>query len=797
MGWLLRLESFMLDVVDLLTDGASEVGAAFTEAAHWLEDVLSDPWTAGVFATYIALASTLALLSRRATAVRRRSGLRVATVVLALAIATFGGATFRWSFFLPGVWLVGVGTLSLWGSEINERFILPRRVAHIHLMPQWIIGPTNTRNSSDLGFLCIAIGLAMAGGGTLHAVAALLAILPVLRRVARYETALRKSGDASKYTPPIWGWSVSAVILGGLFAAAATGALLDRHYSWIDVSSPSSEGPLVLQALLAIEIGIASLSAAAIGLAVQLRSSSFGSDIAFSQLRRNQLVVSFGSHLLVIVATVYVLGHWNGAKDPFEGLFPSLVVHSALLTSAWVVVEAAWAVLDLARVRKVVDSVSGLALANEWQAQMRLYGWNAYRRSYGPSPASQTPESVHLLIQAVQGAFRIGDLELLEDILTAWVANALTQPAIAQFERFAPTADELEKALFVIELGWKDAACLDGLDIALAQVVRNASAIPGAGSAYIRALMPLVRLTYPPFSKDSRHHEIRGFNPELPGFRTLDELTSAATQVRDDGAVRWLLHSYWRRRARLAICWAERLTPDDEKNGRYPRLAFAERLFELLGNYAGVPASGSRSTVREDVVRVIVDAVSAAESRAAIAAGLNKIYAVADYDDDTLWHLWDDLKAIAEKPRTNTGLLLSILDRSVSRTVSLDGREPTVSFGVHSFFEFCSALSLTIASIDEEDDEGARSGGQQEHRLAEAVWTLARWAVERSQDPDAGVTYWFPTRSMQNWLREFLSNCSLSVAWKVADAVWDWAAERPAERAWLASSIDGPWLRGQ
>ena len=357
----------MLDVLDWLRQGASEAGLAFAQAARWIGEGLTDPWTAGVFGTYIALATVLALLSRSAARLRQRSGLRVATAVLALAIASFGGATFRWSLFLPGVWLVGVGILSLWGSEINERFIAPRRIARIWLVPRWIVGPTNTRNSNDLGFLCIVIGLGIVGGGILHAVAASLVILPVLRRVARSEIALLTSGEASKFTPPVWDLSVSAIVFLGIVLTIATGALLDRHYSWIDVSSPS-QGPLVLQALLAVEVGIASLAAAVVGLAVQLRSSSFGADIAFSQLRRDRLIASFGSVLSVIVATVVVLGHWNGAKEPFDGLFPSLVVLGALLTSAWVVLEATLAVRDLARVRYVVDSVSRLTLTNEWQA---------------------------------------------------------------------------------------------------------------------------------------------------------------------------------------------------------------------------------------------------------------------------------------------------------------------------------------------------------------------------------------------------------------------------------------------
>jgi len=785
----------MPDVVDLLKDGASEAGAALAQAARWVGEGLTDPWTAGVFGTYLAIAAVLALLSRSAARLRQRSGLRVATAVLALTVATLGGATLRWTLFLPGVWLVGVGILSLWGGEINERFIAPRRVARIWLVPQWIVGPTATRNSNELGFLCIVIGLGMIGGGILHAVVILLAILAALRRVARREIALLKSGEASKYAPPIWPLSVSVIVFSGILLAISIGALLDRHYSWIDVSPPS-QGPLVLQALLAVELGIASLSAAAVGVAVQLRSSSFGADIAFSQLRQNRLVASFVSLLVVMIATVWVLGHWNGALEPFDGLFPSLVVHGALLTSGWVVLEAVSAVFDLARVQQVVDSVSRLPLANEWQAQLRLYGWNAYRRSFGPSPASQPPQSVHLLIQAIQGAVRIGDLGLLEDIVTSWVAHAATQPVICQFEPFAPTAEALEQALPALDLQWEDADSLEGLDIALAYVVRNASVIPGAGSAHIRALIPLARLTYPPFSKDRHHHDVRGFDAELPGFRTLDELTTAAAQVRDDAAVKWLLRTYWRERARLGICWAERLTPDDEKNGKYPRLEFARHLFGLIAKYAEVPASSSRGTVREDVVRVIVDSVSAAASRAVIADGLGKVYDLTDHDDDTLWYLWRDFEKIAEKPRTDTNWLVAILDRSVSRTISLEGRESIVSYGLHSFFDFCRVLSISIASVGKEDAGGAGSVSQKEQRLAGVVWALTRWAIERSQGPDAGLKHWLHPWFLENELRDFVSSCSLSVAWRLADAVWDWAAEQPAERAWLASSIDGPWLRG-
>ena len=104
--------------------------------------------------------------------------------------------------------------------------------------------------------------------------------------------------------------------------------------------------------------------------------------------------------------------------------------------------------------------------------------------------------------------------------------------------------------------------------------------------------------------------------------------------------------------------------------------------------------------------------------------------------------------------------------------------------------------SFAIASLGKEDLRGTGSVSQEEQRLAGAVWALTRWAIERSQGPDAGLKHWLHPWSLQSELRDFVSGCSLPVAWKVADAVWDWAADQPAERAWLACSIDGPWLHG-
>lgn len=769
------------NIVDHLRKIASELLSAFGDFAERSGENLSDPWSAGVFVAFVILTAVLTWLSRL-DALLRQPKVRIA--VLALAIATLGGATFRWTLFLPGVWLVGVGITSLWGREIDARFIAPRRVARIWL-PHWIARLGNTRNSIDLGLLCIVIGLAIVGGGLLHAVTALLVILPQLWRLGRREVRLLRSGEASTLFSPIWDLSVGAVVLLGLALAGATGGLLDRHFSWIDVSSSSTQGPLVLQALLAIEVAIASLSAAAIGLAIQLRSTSFGTDIAFAQLRRNRLLAAFSPLIVMIVATIAVLGQWNDAREPLDGLVPSLVVHGALLASAWVVFESISTVIELTRVRHVANTVSGLALANDWQDQLRLYGWNAIHMD--------TPESVYLLAQALQGAVRIGNIELLESIVRDWVFIAGTQPAIQRLNPLIPSPEALEK-LAATDLAPEDADFLDGLDIALAQVVRTTAMVPGVTGPHIRALTSLAGLTSPPLSKDRHHHEIRGYSEGLPGFRTLDELTWQAAHVGDGGAVEGLLSMYWRENGRLAIKWAERLTPDDEKDGSLPRLPFAERLFELLVAYAEVPLPRSRGTIREQVVRIIVDLVSAAESRAVILIGLHKLHGVVDYDDDTLWFLWEDFGKIAQKPATDSGWLGAILDRSVSRTVSLDGRESTVSFGLHSFFEFCTALSFAIARSGDEAEGRGLSASEQEQGLAASVWALTRWAIER---PPANVSLSNPVPiwRIRNALRDFLSSCSTSVAWKVADAAWDWAAERPAERLWLAHLVDGPWLR--
>lgn len=787
-----RTDYFTISAGGWLVDRGSDLRAAFTEMSEWIGENLADPWTASVLGMFLFFAATLAWLTRPGTPRQQRAGSKLMIPLLALMIATFGGGTLRWSLALPGTWLAGVGVLTIWGGEINERLIAQRRVARIWL-PHWTTIFTNTRNSANLGLLSVVLGLAMVAGGAFHAVSLLLVSLPILRRVTRSEVRLLKSGEASNFSPAIWSSSVSVVVLAGLAFAVLTGLLVDRHFSWIDVSSPSSEGPLVLQALLAVEVGVASLSAAAIGLAVQLRSSAFGSDIAFSQLSRNRLVASFVILLTTTVATIFVLGNWNDLKGPLSGLLPSLVVQAALAAAAWVVFEATTTVMNLASVRNVSKSVGNLALANDWQEQLRTFGWNAHRPGFGPIRGFRLPRSVHLLIQAIQGAVRTGDLGLLQDIVSDWSDNAATQPAVAQFRGYARTADALEQALFDKELDWKDASTLDGLDIALAYVVQNASAIPGAGRVYVRTLLPLAQLTYPPFSKDVKYHDVRGYYNEIPGFRTLDELIQTAAHIDDAEAVRWLLVEYWPTRVRLAIHWAERITPDDEKNGTFPRLPVAEHLFDMLAGYAKIWSTDSRKTVRGEVIQVLVQAVSVAESSAAITEGLHKVYEVVDYDDDTIWFHWQDLKRIAEKPRADTAWLGAILDRSVA--VSLDGRESIVSFGLHSFIEFCAALSLAIEEHADRDAEGARSASDEEERLAMAVWKLTLWAIERSDAQDAKLRFRFQKWSLREKLQDFVSNCSLSVAWKVVDEIWDWAAVLPAERDWLARAVDGPWLR--
>lgn len=623
----------------------------------------------------------------------------------------------------------------------------------------------------------------MVGGGTLQAAATGLATFVILRRVSRSELHLFRSGRAREYAGPLWPLRVSTFILLIAALAAWTGAVVDGYFSWIDVSSSPTEGPLVIQALLGAEIAIVSLSATAVGLTVQLRSTSFGADIALAHLHPRRLIGAFFCSVAIIVLAIYVLGQWNGVSEPVSGLYPSLLVHGALFTTGWLVYEAASAVFDLTRVHRVVDAVGNLTLANDWQDEIRVYGWNSDRPS---------PRSVHLLIQAVQGAIRIADLELLERIVSTWAHLASTQPGIRQFDFFAPTADEANSARLAVDVDWRDAEFLNGLDVALAQVVRNVAAIPGVNSAQIRALSPLAGLPYPPFSRTGHHHEIRGFYvSDIPGFRTLAELTEALLDIGDEAAVRWLLDRYWRDRGRLAIHWAERLTDDQEKNRRLlPRLSLANHLFGLLPTYA----SKSSPETRKRIVEAIIDILQVADSRAAISTGLRSIDLMDPYDSGDLWSMWREIANIASKPHADIGWLVAIVERAASRINRTTGGKVHLSFDGDDLLKLCGILSHRIDELETTTvgpHVGLEEPATQRSLLVSAVWGPLRWGLQSGSDD-------LPLWLLEQQLFDFLSVASPSVVWQLADIIWDWADAAGAEEARrLARFVDGPWLRSE
>ena len=327
------------------------LGDFMADAGSDLHAALSDPWTLATIC--VVLATCLAVFAFSAAA--RKHHLpkpdRFYTLLAALGIAALAGASFHWTWLLPGVVLVLIGLLSMYGREFVEAFLGTRRVAASWSMHPWIAALTNPRNSYVIGLLCIALGIALLGGGLVLWLTALIFAVNILRRLVPREIRAWKSGDSKKYSPVFWQFPTTGVIAVVLFVGVVTGVLLDRTFLWIDSSPQTSQGPLVLQALIAVEVGVLTLGLAAIGLAIQLRASSFSAEIATSQLHRYRLAGVFLIVAASLVATVLTLGQWDASIRKIDGLIPSLVVHLSLLALVAMIIVTAGAIPELVELR--------------------------------------------------------------------------------------------------------------------------------------------------------------------------------------------------------------------------------------------------------------------------------------------------------------------------------------------------------------------------------------------------------------------------------------------------------------
>ncbi|MCH7580662.1 MAG: hypothetical protein IIB22_10505, partial [Chloroflexi bacterium] len=168
----------------------------------------------------------------------------------------------------------------------------------------------------------------------------------------------------------------------------------------------------------------------------------------------------------------------------------------------------------------------------------------------------------------------------LLEVVQHWSHSATTQPALRKFDVFPVSGETVTDALARIQLTWKDADLLDGLDKALASLVVNAEAAPGVGSLHMHALHPLTGLTQPPFVKERKNHEVPGFEHDIPGFRTLIALSNASVRQADLSGLLYLISRAWFHNSRLAIVWAERCSDQSRINSSYSDLPFARDLFE-------------------------------------------------------------------------------------------------------------------------------------------------------------------------------------------------------------------------
>jgi hypothetical protein len=754
---------------------ASHTSEAWDGLADQFDPNLSAPFPLVLISVY-SVGFLAVLLVGRSRLVTQTPIRPLAFGLLALVLATISGAQAKWTTILVGVALLGLGVTSSFGADVAS---LLGRSGRRSRMEYHLAAMGNTVLSALVGVALTVTGAAILAANPIHLCAAV--VVTAERRPLRVMLRFRDAEYRQNFKVFWDAWRmVSAATF--VFIAGFAGLLLDGYFRWVDVdpndAASVERASFILQAIIGAVGVVAALSAGSIGLAIQLRSSLFGSDVAFAFLPKRRLLALGAAATAVIVAALFVLGHLPRASDYASGLVPTLVVHAALLVLLWLVVETGFLLSSYARSRPVLSAIGSLPESRSWPDDLRMYGYNAGRRQYGLSEASQLPRSVHLFSQSLRSAIRGSDLELAQEVVLSWSSGCKSDRTLSNLLFRVLNPWEIDR-LVPITLTWEECDFLDGLDEAHAEVIDNAAIYSSFNASFAAALYPLVELSYPPLCETRQHNDNFALEEGVPGFRALLSLTYAAVQTGHTNLLSRLVARDWSRNLWLATAWSEKY-PVTGKQSQYESGNYVKHAYSELARVAISAPEGRREDLVESIARTLIRSLEPASSRDVLTSGLMSIHQIDPYSYGALSRSWDDLAAIAQKSNANLGWHLVLAERS-ARADAMEEQKKRL-FDLRGFVDHAIAIAV---GLDAEAEQHYSSKLQQDDAVKAAFAAI-----------EATYTGEFPFRHVAgDVLRGAMDRLPPRSRSQLADLVWDWSYHDPDNRSWLARLVDGPWLR--
>jgi hypothetical protein len=571
---------------------------------------------------------------------------------------------------------------------------------------------------------------------------------------------------------PVWRLPTAAALVGGLLYLLLLGLVADQSVNLVD-TSPGSQTPQLLQAALGAEGAIGALALAVLGIAIQIRASSFGADLAIRLHSWSGLAALAVGLVVSIVLTALVLGNWNTWGD--DGSHAAVVLMLSFGIMALFTIAVVRFVANSSNSRGILDPVADLALSHRLEDDLRIFGWNS-NSSY------RFPIAVSFLSQALIGAWRQNDLELFTDIVDRWVWNLEQQDFQGRMQP-PHTPSLLNDRQGQLEwkknrvMSWEDADAYDGLDIALSRSVRSIYSAIQKDTNYVYKLAGLARLVFPPFGPDRKgNFEIARWGWEqqsIPGFRVIDELANFFIRNEDWNALTWLLEDVWHEKAILAISWAEANTEESIKNGDYPRLRVSKELADWVARCRDLAGLNNAQELRDASTRVLVNLAAEAESLASLREILSVLQSTETFADHTFAWSMRDMTRIAGKQHVPMNQLLLLLKR---HNETLLGPNAPQYFMIHDYVPLFAALTKKLSNSDRPAERLT------EDDLADIIWPPIQTAMEHNSGEEGQFAV-FASMQLRQSLRELVQELPTGVTATLRGRLDQWVREDGPRRS--------------
>ena len=363
------------------------------------------------------------------------------------------------------------------------------------------------------------------------AYAAIAILASEFRLRARIRMGRLPRDGATPAFPPL---RTIARVAAAICLALLTGAIIDRDVRLVDVSRSANSQPIqsLVQALLGGELAAVALLGTGLAIAVQLRASAYGPDIATALLKGRRFLVASVPALGSLVAGALLLGHWDQWSSARQGLLTDLVLWSGSIGVALIAVTAYTGVRRLSSTGTVVAEVAAVPAAPSWAFE--IAGFDDRHIDFPPSGA--------LMAQLLLSACRNSDGLLFELGITVWTRairdNRFVAATVGDRGHGLSYAqrETLLPSLSTIALSAHQQALLCGIDILNSRILRltfgDDSPIRNAAMAG-PFLAGFTASCFPPILLGDEHPPGPWLAQDIPpGYRTLDFLCRLAIRVR-------------------------------------------------------------------------------------------------------------------------------------------------------------------------------------------------------------------------------------------------------------------------